>query len=84
MFFRYFKPAPRCVIVKEREICTLHLPKSCPIENISLQGNVKTLKQKACLEACKQLHKIGALTDYLVPDIVMEEAVAQEIGNCYI
>ncbi|KAG8641560.1 hypothetical protein MANES_12G002800v8, partial [Manihot esculenta] len=77
----YFKPAPRCVIIKEREICTLHLPKSCPIENISLQGNVKTLKQKACLEACKQLHKIGALTDYLVPDIVMEEAVAQEIGK---
>ncbi|KAF2286426.1 hypothetical protein GH714_016865 [Hevea brasiliensis] len=77
----YFKPAPRCVIDKEREVCTLHLPKSCDIQNICVQGNIKTLKQKACLEACKELHKIGALTDNLVPDIVMEEVVAQEVGN---
>ncbi|XP_057984818.1 endoribonuclease Dicer homolog 2 isoform X2 [Hevea brasiliensis] len=78
---RYFKPAPRCVIDEEREICTLLLPKSCPIETICVQGNIKTLKQKACLEACKQLHKIGALTDNLVPDCVEEEAVVKEVGN---
>ncbi|KAF2283119.1 hypothetical protein GH714_043443 [Hevea brasiliensis] len=79
--YRYFKPAPRCVIDKEREICTLLLPKSCPIETICVQGNIKTLKQKACLEACKPLHKIGALTDNLVPDCVEEEAVVKEVGN---
>ncbi|XP_057984825.1 endoribonuclease Dicer homolog 2 isoform X10 [Hevea brasiliensis] len=79
--YRYFKPAPRCVIDEEREICTLLLPKSCPIETICVQGNIKTLKQKACLEACKQLHKIGALTDNLVPDCVEEEAVVKEVGN---
>ncbi|KAG6758162.1 hypothetical protein POTOM_038498 [Populus tomentosa] len=77
----YFKPAPRCIIDKEKETCTLHLPKSSPIQNICVQGNIKNLKQKACLEACKQLHLIGALTDNLVPDIVVEEAAAQEDGN---
>ncbi|KAI5574688.1 hypothetical protein BDE02_10G160800 [Populus trichocarpa] len=77
----YFKPAPICIIDKEKETCTLHLPKSSPIQNICVQGNNKNLKQKACLEACKQLHLIGALTDNLVPDVVEEEAVAQEIRN---
>ncbi|XP_031279444.1 endoribonuclease Dicer homolog 2-like, partial [Pistacia vera] len=77
----YFKPSPRCDIEKEREVCTLFLPKSCPIQSVQVQGNIKTLKQTACLEACKQLHKIGALTDNLVPDIVVEEADAQKSGK---
>ncbi|KAG6760040.1 hypothetical protein POTOM_036539 [Populus tomentosa] len=77
----YFKPALRFIIDKEKETCTLHLPKSSPIPNICVQGNIKNLKQKAYLEACKQLHLIGALTDNLVPGIVVEEAAAQEDGN---
>lgn len=83
VFSRYFKPTPRCVIDKEKGVCTLYLPKSCPIQTVCVQGNIKTLKQKACFEACKQLHEIGALTDNLVPDIVAEEADAGEIGNNY-
>jgi hypothetical protein len=39
------------------------------------------MKQIACLEACKKLHEIGALTDNLVPDIVVEEGTVQECGN---
>jgi endoribonuclease Dicer len=39
------------------------------------------VKQTACLEACKKLHEIGDLTDYLVPDIVVEEGDVQECGN---
>uniref|UniRef100_A0A2P2JM52 Endoribonuclease Dicer homolog 2 n=1 Tax=Rhizophora mucronata TaxID=61149 RepID=A0A2P2JM52_RHIMU len=77
----YFKPTPRCIIEKELGTCTLLLPKSCPIQSICVQGNIKSVKQKACLEACKQLHTIGALTDNLVPDIFVEEAVAKEVGN---
>eukprot|EP00257_Ricinus_communis_P014560 XP_015572262.1 endoribonuclease Dicer homolog 2 isoform X1 [Ricinus communis] len=77
----YFKPTPRCLIDKEMERCTLLLPKSCSIHTISVEGNVKIIKQKACLEACKQLHKIGALNDNLVPDIVVEETVAQQSGT---
>ncbi|KAJ6718138.1 hypothetical protein OIU79_006129 [Salix purpurea] len=77
----YFKPAHRYIIDKEMMTCTLHLPKGSPIQDICVEGNIKNLKQKACLEACKQLHLIGALTDNLVPDIVEEEAVTQEAGN---
>ncbi|KAJ4824762.1 hypothetical protein Tsubulata_024394 [Turnera subulata] len=77
----YFKPAPRFIIDEEIETCTLLLPKSCPLQTICVQGNVKSIKQVACLEACKRLHRIGALTDHLVPDIVVEESVAEDVGN---
>ncbi|KAI4302070.1 hypothetical protein L6164_035287 [Bauhinia variegata] len=73
----YFKPTPRW----HKETGTLHLPKSCPLQTVCVQGDSKFLKNIACLEACKQLHKIGALTDYLVPDIVMEEAEVEEFGS---
>lgn len=76
----YFKPSPRCEIDKELKVCKLNFPKSCPIHTVSVEGNIKMLKQLACLEACKQLHQIGALTDNLVPDIVVEEAEAQDLG----
>jgi len=79
---RYFKPNPRCVIDKETGTCTLQLPKSSPLQGIiSVQGDRKILKQLACLEACKKLHHVGALTDNLVPDIVEEETINKELGN---
>ncbi|TYI97490.1 hypothetical protein E1A91_D01G147100v1 [Gossypium mustelinum] len=55
----YFKPTPRCIIDKQMGVCTLHLPKSSPIRTVCVKGNFKSLKQKACFEACKQLHQIG-------------------------
>lgn len=73
----YFKPTPRW----DKETCTLHLPKSSPLQTFSSNVDAKYPKQSACLEACKELHKYGALTDNLVPDMVAEEAVAQGIGN---
>lgn len=76
LFCSYFKPTPRW----DKETCTLHLPKSSPLQTFSSKDNAKYPKQSACLEACKQLHKCGALTDNLVPDMVAEEAVAQGIG----
>ncbi|XP_058216237.1 endoribonuclease Dicer homolog 2 [Rhododendron vialii] len=76
----YFKPSPRFEINEELKICKLNFPKSCPIQTVSVEGKIKMLKQLACLEACKQLHQIGALTDNLVPDVVVEEAEAQELG----
>ncbi|KAL6504014.1 hypothetical protein OROGR_025937 [Orobanche gracilis] len=79
---RYFKPYPYCSINKEIGTCTLRLPSSCPVQTIHVQGNnSKGLKQLACLEACKKLHEVGALTDNLVPDIVEEEAEAQDYGH---
>ncbi|XP_057430134.1 endoribonuclease Dicer homolog 2-like [Lotus japonicus] len=73
----YFKPTPRW----DRETGTLYLPKSCPLPDIPVQSDRKILKNIACLEACKQLHKIGALTDNLVPDIAVEEEEVVEFGN---
>ncbi|XP_019440116.1 PREDICTED: endoribonuclease Dicer homolog 2-like [Lupinus angustifolius] len=73
----YFKPSPRW----DKETGTLYLPKSCPLQPIQVQGDKKFLKNIACLEACKQLHNIGALTDNLVPDIVVEEAEVDEFEN---
>ncbi|MED6160030.1 hypothetical protein PIB30_047647 [Stylosanthes scabra] len=73
----YFKPTPRWV----KETGTLHLPKSCPIQTICVEGDKKNSKKIACLEACKKLHKIGALTDNLVPKIYVEEAEMQDFGN---
>ncbi|CAL0301024.1 unnamed protein product [Lupinus luteus] len=73
----YFKPSPRW----DKENGTLYLPKSCPLQPIQVEGEKKLLKNIACLEACKQLHKIGALTDNLVPDIVVEEAEVDEFEN---
>ncbi|XP_059435828.1 endoribonuclease Dicer homolog 2 isoform X1 [Corylus avellana] len=76
---RYFKPAPRW----DEKTRTLHLPKSCPLQNVVVEENInsKIMKQTACLEACKKLHEMGALTDNLVPDVVVEEGTAQECGN---
>ncbi|XP_059442582.1 endoribonuclease Dicer homolog 2-like isoform X2 [Corylus avellana] len=75
----YFKPAPRW----DEKTRTLHLPKSCPLQKVVVEGNINSriVKQTACLEACKKLHEIGALTDNLVPDIVVEEGTGQECGN---
>ncbi|WJX27542.1 hypothetical protein P8452_16351 [Trifolium repens] len=73
----YFKPTPRW----DKQKGTLYLPKSCALQAILVQGDTKFLKNIACLEACKQLHKIGALSDHLVPSIVVEEAEVQEFGN---
>jgi len=61
----------------------LYVPKSCPLQHIRVEGDKKLLKNIACLEACKQLHKIGALSDNLVPDIVIEEAKVEEFGNLH-
>ncbi|KAK7246158.1 hypothetical protein RIF29_41018 [Crotalaria pallida] len=74
----YFKPAARW----DKATATLYLPKSCPLQQpIQVKGDGKYLKNIACLEACKQLHKIGALTDNLVPGIVVEEAEKEEFEN---
>ncbi|RAL54301.1 hypothetical protein DM860_001429 [Cuscuta australis] len=77
---QYFAPSPRYDIDKDAKTCVLHLPKSCHIKKVEVQGDVKILKQLACLEACKQLHQVGALSDNLVPDIMEEKEDIQETG----
>lgn len=78
----YFKPVPRFFINKESNICTLQLPKSCPIQTLVVEGKVDKLKQIVCLEASKRLHQIGALSDFLLPafDVAVDDDY-QEIGT---
>ncbi|KEH42074.1 endoribonuclease dicer-like protein [Medicago truncatula] len=75
----YFKPTPRW----DKQTGTLYLPKSCPlqVQAVNVHGESKYLKNIACLEACKRLHMIGALTDNLVPSIVVEKAEVEDFGN---
>ncbi|KAF2549329.1 hypothetical protein F2Q70_00024072 [Brassica cretica] len=70
---KYFKPTPRFDIDKDQGNCTLYLPKSCQVKEVKFQGNGNVLKQAVCLKACIQLHQAGALTDHLVPDMVLKE-----------
>ncbi|KAF3609888.1 hypothetical protein DY000_02051583 [Brassica cretica] len=77
----YFKPTPRFDIDKDQGNCTLYLPKSCQVKEVKFQGNENVLKQAVCLKACIQLHQAGALTDHLVPDMVLKETVQQKLGS---
>jgi len=60
----------------------LHLPKSCPIQSLVVEGKSNKLKQIACLQASKKLHEIGELSDFLLPAFDGEmEVDDQESGN---
>jgi len=69
----YFKPLPRFDIDKALGTCTLHLPMSSPVRTVYAQGEVSLLKQVVCLKACRELHAIGALTDFLLPELTVLE-----------
>uniref|UniRef100_A0A0D9ZA07 Uncharacterized protein n=1 Tax=Oryza glumipatula TaxID=40148 RepID=A0A0D9ZA07_9ORYZ len=83
----YFKPLPRFDIDKASGTCTLHLPKSSPVQTVNVEGEGSILKETVCLKACQELHVIGALTDSLLPeldvpcdeepDIVVENKIEQ-------
>lgn len=51
-------------------VCTIILPANAPIHQVagSPQSSTEAAKKDACLKACKALHEIGALTNYLLPD----------------
>ncbi|KAJ1294685.1 hypothetical protein BS78_01G164800 [Paspalum vaginatum] len=65
----YFKPLPRFNIDKASGACTLHLPKSSPVQIVYAEGEIPVIKKVVCLKACQELHAIGALTDYLLPEL---------------
>ncbi|KAF5180350.1 Endoribonuclease dicer-like protein [Thalictrum thalictroides] len=75
----YFRPTPRFTFYDDSMVCTLHLPTSCPLQTVRHEGpNKDMLKKLVCLEACRKLHEIGALTDYLLP-----ESVKDEVNECH-
>lgn len=69
---RYFHPKPQFFYYDDADgmVCTIILPANSPIHQVvgSPQSSSDAAKKDACLRACKALHEIGALTDYLLPD----------------
>jgi hypothetical protein len=41
---------------------------SSPVQTIYAEGKVSIIKKVVCLKACRELHAVGALTDYLLPE----------------
>nr|GEY35432.1 endoribonuclease Dicer homolog 2-like [Tanacetum cinerariifolium] len=80
----YFKPYPTFVIDKEARTCYINFPKNCPLPSVHVECNPKMLKQLASFTACIELHKLGALTDNLVPDTVETAGDAKEIAYDFV
>ncbi|GJX71797.1 endoribonuclease Dicer homolog 2 [Tanacetum coccineum] len=80
----HFKPYPTFVIDKEARTCYIYFPKNCPLPSVYVECNPKMLKQLASFTACIELHKLGALTDNLVPDTVEKAGDAKEIAYDFV
>ncbi|KAL0423451.1 UNVERIFIED_CONTAM: Endoribonuclease Dicer4, partial [Sesamum radiatum] len=68
----YFNPKPQFCYCDDADgiVCNIILPANAPIHQIvsSPKPSTKAAKKDACLKACKALHEVGALTDYLLPE----------------
>ncbi|XVF35510.1 hypothetical protein REPUB_Repub18cG0151900 [Reevesia pubescens] len=75
----YFDPKPSFCYFDDTggTICNIILPSNAPINQIcsTPQSSVDAAKKDACLKAIEELHKLGALSDYLLPlqNSVLEE-----------
>lgn len=69
----YFDPRPKFFFMDDLHgtICRIVLPPNAPIRRVnSLPYSSKDeAKRAACLKACIELHKKGAMTDYLLPGL---------------
>ncbi|KAE8724485.1 Dicer-like protein 4 [Hibiscus syriacus] len=75
----YFHPKPSFYYFDDTggTICNIILPSNAPINQISStpQSSVNAAKKDACLKAIEELHKLGALTDHLLP---LQNSVPEE------
>ncbi|XVE71087.1 hypothetical protein DITRI_Ditri10aG0122200 [Diplodiscus trichospermus] len=75
----YFAPKPSFCYFDDigGTICSIILPSNAPINQIvsTPQSSVDAAKRYACLKAVEELHKLGALSDHLLPlqNVVLEE-----------
>ncbi|KAH0970234.1 hypothetical protein GBA52_022390 [Prunus armeniaca] len=67
----YFDPNPKFFFLDDLggTVCHIILPSNAPIHQIvsTQQSSVEDAKKDACLKAIEELHKLGALSDYLLP-----------------
>lgn len=87
---KYYLPRPEFVFrtVEGEEnlhVCILRLPPNAPFQEVIGSPSIKQIhaKQLACLEACKRLHEVGAVDDYLIPitETVPEEETVNSKGK---
>ncbi|KAL8145327.1 dicer-like protein 4 isoform X2 [Apium graveolens] len=68
----FFKPKPEFWYFDEADgtVCQIILPSNAPTHQVlgAPQSSKDAAKRDACLEACKLLHQLGALTNYLLPE----------------
>ncbi|KAM3337085.1 dicer-like protein 4 isoform X1 [Capsicum galapagoense] len=73
----YFCPKPQFFYFDDVDgtICKLILPSNAAMHQIvsAPQTSIEAAKKDTCLRACKRLHELGALTDYLLPDQADED-----------
>ncbi|KAK9060685.1 hypothetical protein SSX86_021391 [Deinandra increscens subsp. villosa] len=74
----FFNPKPKLSYSNDSgdaTICYITLPANAPIHQIisSPQPSREAAKKDACLKACQQLHELGALTHYLLPDDAVDD-----------
>lgn len=68
----YFHPKPQFFYLDDADgmVCHIMLPSNAPIREVvsASQVSFEAAKKDACLKACKTLHEVGALTDFLLPE----------------
>jgi dsRNA-specific ribonuclease/ERCC4-related helicase len=55
--------------------CEIQFPLNCPVRQVQsgFHPSKRLAKQYACLEACRQLHKLGSVNDNLIPTAWLED-----------
>ncbi|KAM7263172.1 hypothetical protein ACFE04_000855 [Oxalis oulophora] len=67
----YFEPKPKFSYFDDKvgAVCKIILPSNAALHQVVSEPHpsMKAAKKDACLRAVEELHKVGALTDYLLP-----------------
>ena len=53
---------------------------SSPVQTVFAEGEVSIIKKVVCLNACRELHAVGALTDRLLPELSVPCEDEPDIG----
>ena len=53
---------------------------SSPVQTVYAEGEVSIIKKVVCLNACRELHAVGALTDRLLPELSVPCEDEPDIG----
>ncbi|KAF9680685.1 hypothetical protein SADUNF_Sadunf06G0147300 [Salix dunnii] len=85
----YFDPKPKFFYFDDFEgtVCHIILPSNAPIHKIvgTPQSSIEVAKKDACLKAIEQLHKLGALSEFLLPqqeDTNELELASSDVDDC--